>query len=195
MRATVIVAVALTAASFACATAYVDEDFGGSFPPPGWTTRSGGGSAGWDVEGGGPWGSYAVGWAYSTDNVERWAELDTCAFHVDADTAVEFRFDYKYVYGGIEAPNYAEFSLFYAGAPEQVIGTDRVARTSSWREEKGDMPAPKAGSVKARFKVWVRNPSSQSSIYEWAVDNVLINDKEGHAVAPTSLGRVKALFR
>ncbi len=195
MRASVIVAIAVMAASFAGATAYVDEDFSGTFPPARWTTRSSGGGAGWDVQSGGPSGNYALGWAYSTGNVERWAELDTYAFHVDANTTVEFRFDYRYVYGGIEAPNYGEFSLFYPGTPVQVIGTRRVARTSSWREEKGEMRASKAGSVKARFKVWVRNPSNHSSIYEWDLDNVLINDKKRHAVLPESAGRVKALFR
>jgi hypothetical protein len=195
MRATVIVTMVLTAASIAGATAYVDEDFTGSFPPPRWTTQNSGGSAGWDRQSGGPSGNYALGWAFSMDNVERWAQLVTYAFRVEANTTVEFRFDYRYFYGGITAPNYAEFALFYAETPTELIGSRRVGLATSWAEYAAEIKAPRAGSIKARFKVWVRNPSTHSSIYEWDVDNVLINDKTVHAVSPVSIGRVKALYR
>lgn len=195
MRLLVVALVGVVGVSIAGATAYVDEDFEGSFPPPEWTVAVSGANAGWDDVAGGPTGVYAKGWAFSMNGTENWAQLNTSPFRVPANSTVEFRYDYKYYYGGLPASNYAKFSLFYVGPPEQVIGSVRAGVTSTWRSAEGEFNVPGAGSIKARFEVWVKNPTSHSSIYTWDVDNVQINDKGYHAVVPNSLGRVKALFR
>jgi hypothetical protein len=184
------------AAAFAHATAYVDENFEGGVPPPHWESSKSGAGAGWDGESGGPSGTYARGWATSTADVERWAKMDTYVFDVPPNTTVEFRFDYKYGHGGFEAPNRATFILLYAGYPEEVITSFGMELTSTWRVFERKVVPPRGGLVKARLEVWVRNPHPRrSATYIWDVDNVLVADEAYHAVAPTSLGRVKALFR
>ncbi len=131
MRGLAVIVTTLALAALAYGTAYVDEKFEGGFPPPQWTVTRSSGGAGWDGVSGGPTGDYAKGWAFSMGGSESWARLDTFAFRVPANATVEFRYDYKYVYGGLAAPNYAEFSLFYVGPPEQVIGSARMAAASA----------------------------------------------------------------
>ena len=195
MKLWLIVAAALAAAGFADAAVYVDENFEQSVPPPGWTSSKSGEGAGWDAEGGGPWGTYALGWASSSAGAERWAKLETYTFAVPAEAELAFRFDYKYGHGGYEAPNRATFSLIYAAQPEQIFASHGMLLTSTWRVFEGTAVATRGGLVKVRFEVWVQNPHPRRvAIYAWDVDNVVVDAGEP-AVAPTSLGRVRALFK
>jgi hypothetical protein len=195
MKLRFIVVATLAGAMLAHAAVYVDEDFEQGVPPPGWTSTKSGPGAGWDPEEGGPWGKYAVGWASSSAGVERWAKMDTYSFAVPGEATVKFRFDYKYGYGGFEAENRATFSLLYATQPEEVFASRAMELASAWRVISGNASASRAGMVKARFEVWVQNRHPQHvASYAWDVDNVII-EASAPAVSPTSLGRVRALFR
>ncbi len=195
MRLCFIVVAALAAAGFADAATYVDEKFEQSVPPPRWTSSKSGAGAGWDAEAGGPWGKFAVGWASSSASAERWAKMDTYSFAVPAKTELAFRFDYKYGHGGFEAENRATFSLLYATQPEEVFASHRIPLTSTWRVFRGTAVATHEGLVKARFEVWVQNRHPQHvAVYAWDLDNVVVDAGEP-AVSPTSLGRVRAVFK
>lgn len=188
-------AVALAAVALAHAAPYVDEKFEQGVPPPRWTASKSGPGAGWDPETGGPWGTFAVGWASSSAGAERWARMNTYDFTVPDDTALSFRFSYRYGHGGFEADNRATFSLLYAAQPEEVITSRRISLTSTWGVFSGSASVSRGGVVKARFEVWVQNRHPQHvAIYAWDLDNVVIDVSEP-AVSPTSLGRVRALFR
>jgi hypothetical protein len=189
-----IVAAALAAAVLAAAAPYVDEGFENGVPPPRWTSTKSGVGAGWDPEEGGPWGKFAVGWASSSAGAERWARMETFGFEVPPDTTLTFRFNYKYGHGGFEAENRATFSLLYATQPEEVFASRAMAPAAEWRVLSARTPATRAGTVKARFEVWVLNRHPQRvATYAWDLDNVVVDASEP-AVSPTSLGRVKALF-
>ena len=122
--------------------------------------------------------------------------MDTYAFDVPAGATVEFRFDYKYGQGGFEAPNRATFALLYATPPGEVIGSYGMPLASTWRIFDGRVVAARGGFVRVRLEVWVCNPHPQrTAVYVWDVDNLLVANEAYHAVVPTSLGRVKALFR
>ncbi len=191
-----IVVAVLAAAGLADAKVYVDENFEQSVPPPGWTSSKSGEGAGWDAEAGGPWGTYALGWASSSAGVERWAKMDTYSFTVPAEAKLAFRFDYKYGHGGYEAPNRATFALLYAAYPEQIFASHGMMLTSTWRGFEGTAVATRGGLVKVRFEVWVKNPHPRRvAIYAWDVDNVVVVDAGEYAVAPASLGRVRAVFK
>lgn len=195
MKLCFIVVAALAAAGLADATVYVDEDFEESVPPPRWTSSKSSEGAGWDPEEAGPWGRFAVGWASSSGGAERWAKMETYSFTVPAEAELAFRFDYKYGHGGFEAENRATFSLFYATHPEEVFASYAMRLTSAWRIFSGKASGARGGLVKARFEVWVRNQHPRRvAVYAWDLDNVVVNTREP-AVSPTSLGRVKALFR
>jgi hypothetical protein len=191
---TALIIASLTAA-LAYAAPYVDENFEGGVPPARWTSSKSGPGAGWDPEEGGPWGTCARGWASSSAGAERWARMDTFAFEVPADTTLTFRFNYKYGHGGFEAENRATFSLLYATQPEEVFASHPMTLTSTWRVFNGNASATRVSMVKARFEVWVQNRHPQRvATYAWDLDNVVIDVSEP-AVSPTSLGRVRALFR
>lgn len=185
----------LAAAVVAQGAPYVDEDFEQGVPPSGWTASKSGPGAGWDPEENGPWGKFAVGWASSSASAERWARMDTFAFDVPASATLDFRFNYRYGYNGLEAENRATFSLLYASQPEETFASRAMALASTWRAFRGNASAPHGGNVKARFEVWVMNRHPQHvSTYAWYLDNVVIEASEP-AVEATSLGRVRALFR
>ncbi|HUV85743.1 MAG TPA: hypothetical protein VMX79_01365 [bacterium] len=195
MKLCFIVVAALAAAGLTDATVYVDEGFEQSVPPPRWTSSKSGAGAGWDPEEAGPWGRFAVGWASSSKDAERWAKMETYSFIVPAKAELAFRFDYKYGHGGFEAENRATFSLFYATQPEEVFASYGLGLTSTWRVFSGKASAARRDLVKARFEVWVQNRHPQRvAVYAWDLDNVVVNTREP-AVFPTSLGRVRAIFR
>ncbi len=190
-----IVAAALASAALAGAAPYVDEGFDNGVPPPRWTVTKSGEGAGWDSEEGGPWGKFALGWASSSAGAERWARMDTFAFEVPAETALTFRFNYKYGHGGFEADNRATFMLLYAEEPVEIFASRAIALASSWRALNGRASATRGGLVKARFEIWVQNRHPQRvATYSWGLDNVVVEASEP-AVSATSLGRVRALFR
>ncbi len=196
MRLWFVVVAALAAAGFANAAVYVDEGFENGVPPPRWASSKSGEGAGWDAETGGPWWTYALGWASSSAGAERWAKLETYSFGVPAEAELAFRFDYKYGHGGYEAPNRATLTLLYAEYPEEIFASHGMLLTSTWRGFKGTAVATRGGLVKVRFEVWVQNPHPRRvATYAWDVDNVLVVDAGEYAVAPTSLGRVRALFK
>ena len=193
LLAVIVTTLALTAAAYA--TGYVSEKFEEGVPPAKWTVKSKG-SAGWTERTGGPWGRYARGAAASSNNDESWAKMDTYAFNVAANTNLEYRFDYKYGHGGFAAASYAKFYLLYVGPPEEIITSAGMALTSKWVVFTGKPVAKRAGAVKARLEIWVKNPDpGHTAVYAWDVDNVVIAKAANHAVSPTSLGRVKALFK
>jgi hypothetical protein len=181
-------------AAGAGATAYIDEGFEGPFPPGGWGVEKTV-NAGWDLQEGGPWCNYAIGWASSTDGIVRWARMDTPTFDVAAGTTVEFRYDYDLGCNGYPAEHYARFSLYYVGPPAETLVQRDMLLAADWRTYSDYIVVTRAGSVAARFEIYVKNPSFHTSVYAWDIDNVLINDKRYHAVEPTSMGRVRAIYR
>jgi hypothetical protein len=176
------------------AAPYIDEGFEGAFPPAGWAIENTS-SAGWDRTEDGPWGRYAAGWASSSNGHEAHAGLTTSSFNVAVGTVVEFRYDYRLSDNGYPSTYHAGFYLYYIDRPHEYVFQCNAPLSVPWCELTGNVTAPRNGNMAAHFDISVYNGTSHSSAYVWELDNFLVNDKQVHAVAPTSLGRVRALFR
>ena len=179
----------------ASAKNFVNENFEGRFPPDGWTK---------EIEGYGQWiksrswrGSYASGTAWTTRTGYSKAALLSHSFYLERDVYVYFRFNYNLNwYIENEGVIWQRFFLSY-DPPRSGYLFSRIltAGHGSWPECSGRVMNRKAGKFKAGFKAEVRTYGGNGWVY-LAADNVIISDRKiPPAVAPASLGRVKALFR
>lgn len=173
---------------------YVDEGFeGAAFPPAGWTTTASL-TAYWDKRTGGPWGNYALGSATSGGNYTSWAQLDTYPFVVGAGKDLYYRFDCSKDGGGFGAYN-VYFQVRYAGTGSVLGGGSFPWTGSSWGLFSCSANIPTAQPVFGRFYIYCGSTQNHWAGIAGHVDNVLFSDAPFAAVAPASLGRVKAVFR
>jgi opacity protein-like surface antigen len=193
MKKVLVVAVAAVLAAGALAADFVREGFDRStFPPAGWKVETNGyGSGAWRREGYGPWGAHAVGMVSSVGSEDPWAELWTYEFSIPARTEIYYGFYYWALGGG----NYGcVFHIGYVSAPGGYLVKHRPLGNTNWKYVSGHAFNLSAARVKARWSVSC-GPSAGTSGVVLGIDRVTITDEDPHAVAPTSLGRVKALFR
>jgi hypothetical protein len=176
----IIVALAVAAAAWATPPKAVDEDFEGSqFPPPGWT-QSGSGSGSWS------WtnpGGYARGYASAgfTQNVT--TSLFSPTFHVNRGTRLRVEFRYR-------TDGFTEVSRKVVVAGWQKS----VGYKQSWTKfDEFTTPTAAGGDYKFEFRLYITSGGSHGYHGIWEIDDVLIT-RDNVDVAPTSIGRVKALY-
>jgi hypothetical protein len=158
----------------------VDEDFGGSqFPPSGWTVD--GESRTWSWEDG---GGYAKGVAECGAAPDSgWTALYSPPFRVNKGTTLRVQFRYR--------TYCVEYETRYVR-----IGTWR--KFMGWGQEWMDFDEATTafevgGEYQAEFVLSVAG-GSYAIWAEFDVDDVVIT-RQNVGVDPTSLGRVRALFR
>jgi hypothetical protein len=188
-------ALMVAAAAAAEAVDFVHEGFAGStFPPAGWAVATGGSRPGrWVRDVGGPWGAYAYGSAavHGDQFEDSWATLSTYEFDLPAQTEVYYCFFYAVSIHGTDCDG--RFYIVYVNPPSGYLVNYAVQGPTSWRYWSGHAFNPSAARVKAVWYVFARGRELCGISLD--VDRVTVADRDPAAVAPASLGRVKALFR
>jgi hypothetical protein len=179
-----VTALAAAAAVYATPPPFVDEDFEGArFPPTGWTV-DGSGDWGWSNPGG-----YADGYATSTVGHTAECSITSPQFYLDGGTRVRAAFRYEATgYGGAPADHAI---VLRGGGYHMAYG---LPRTTGWRAYEWLSPfAPAYDYFRISWVATVYSPySSGTAILRLDdVDVRLYNI----SIAPTSIGRVKALYR
>lgn len=195
MRTCLLVAAALALTAAGAAKDFVNEDFEGAFPPAGWTTAyEGNGSGRWSRASDGPWGCYAYGSASSAEAGLVRAIFMSPQFNVKANTKTYYRFDYGHFDNG-HGVGGAEFYVACVDPPGADLVYTKLEVPPKWVERAGDFSSAVDRRVKACWRVW----ADCYWRYHYSFlffDNAIISDEKRYpGVAPTSLGRVKALFR
>ena len=195
MKTVLIVSFAAAFAAAAGAKDFINEDFEGAFPPPGWKTVIYG-SAGWEKsEVGAHWGFYARGGASSREAGLSRATLASAEFNVKAHTKYFYRFDYDAGDNGHGSAGWEFYIKRVEPRGGNFLYVNLPVPESPWVERRGIFYATVDARVKACWRVWVECYwRGHSAIFK--VDRVIISEeKRFPAVAPASLGRVKALFK
>jgi hypothetical protein len=180
------------AVSAAGAAVYVDEGFGGSFPPSGWTAENNASST-WYKRTGGPWGDYAFGNQIAVGGERRRTALVSPAFNAAASSRLYYRFNYSwadYEYAGNPE---VRFYVNYVSQPSSYIVNVTLVE-SDWRERAGEVDVTTAGQLHAGWSA-ACGPTSRYGGVILSLDNAFLSDGPRPAVAPTSWGKVKAVFR
>ena len=163
---------------------FVDEDFEGSrFPPAEWSV-DGSGVWGWSNPGG-----YADGYATSTVGHTAECSITSPPFHLEGGSRVRAAFRYVATgYGG--APT--DHAIVLRGGGHHIANT--LPRTTGWTKYEWLSPsAPAYDDFRVSWVATIYSPySSGTGILR--LDDVVIT-LYNIPVAPTSLGRVRALYR
>lgn len=187
-----LLAAALTAAAAVAATYYLDEDFDEGTLPAGWQARtSGNGRAYYTFERrGGGYYFYAGVEARSEEYAA--VELTSPQFTAPPGT-LYYRFDFtSYSYGSATAGKH--FAVKYVGSTTNII-YEILPANSSWHVEAGSFYVGEAKPIVAIWDISVGAAPGRYGSGSMGLDDVAIADNANIAVAPASLGRVKALFR
>ncbi len=184
----VISAAALLAAVAAGAAVIVEEDFeGAKFPPDGWERTQTKGT--WTRENVGTpynWCAYFYSFGY----VGGQGTLRTKGQEL---TAVEhaFSFDYRYRGEPASGTTSAQARVEYLdGETWQVVSSWPLPKSSTFQLFGAKHPASVAGTYRLLFQA----QAEPEAIVFFRVDNVMWESGPFTAVAPASLGRVKALY-
>ncbi|MGD8718546.1 MAG: hypothetical protein PVH29_06940 [Candidatus Zixiibacteriota bacterium] len=183
---TAIVASAL-AAGAASATTYLDEDFHANQMPTGWSAKTSGS------------GSVAYGFIYEeytasvlvNDGQAGTVELTSFEMTVPAGT-LYYSFEY-YSYAMGSGTIRGEFAAEYAGTSTEIY-RDSLSGGSR-HVEAGSFYVAEPGTI---VVVWVYRGGAAPGRYaegEMFMDDAVITDVPNAGVDPSSLGRVRALFR
>jgi hypothetical protein len=184
--------IAVLAAAAAGATVYVDERFEGSVPPPGWRVKLQDGE--WTGAAGGHPGRCARGEVRPEFQHLGYADMFTPPLSVGAGRTVYYRFYYRGGYQG--GAYYADwfFALSYQGSPSTFIASFLLPAAANWTLREGSARVNRSVPIEAWWSVaGVYQYGSQAVIW-MTVDTAQIADEPFTAVAPASLGRVRALF-
>jgi hypothetical protein len=183
MKYVLIIAVAAALAAVAAATPRLalSEDFGGGqFPPAEWTTEgSGSGNWSWTNPGGHARGNVSVA---PFGNVK--TKLKSAPFRVSAGTALYVLFRYK-TDGFTEVKRYAVIGEWRKSVP--------YTANHQWTLFTEDSTPMGPGVYRLEFEMSLSG-GSHGMGGVWDIDDVQVIRRNA-AVDPTSLGRVKALFR
>ncbi|NIT36780.1 MAG: hypothetical protein GTN49_09805 [candidate division Zixibacteria bacterium] len=182
-------ALALAAAGGAVTQYYVDERFEGTWPPAGWRRVTGS----WGQESRGPWGKYALGLCMTTAQKPIYTTLESCPFTVPAKSTVYWHFCHREeTMGGVGSAG-AEFYLRYDGSSENIVKVPLV--WGRWKHAYGSAQVAEAKPLRAGFSGWVWAWPGHSAYVILSLDNVQFTDESLVAVTPSSLGRIRAMFR
>jgi len=186
---TAVAAMALAAVAGGVTRYYVNETFEGNWPPAGWRSVTGV----WQQESRGPWGKYALGVAQTTGQKPVYTTLESCRFTVRANSTVYWHFCHAERTMGVAGSAGAEFRLRYDGSSEDIFRAPLA--WGGWKHAYGSTKVPEARPLRAGFSGWVTAWPGHTAYVLISLDNVQFADESLVAVAPASLGRVKALFR
>jgi len=198
MTTTLLLASALLGATRAGAVYYLDERFEGThFPPPGWKKVNNGGS--WSrLSGPPPNLAYAEGIAM-VNEPSLWSRatppegsLVSPPLSVPAATTLYYRFIYRAMMAA-RFPPYCEFSICYADNGERFVDVFLDPLQYEWEEVSGSVSAAGGRTILAVWRVACSSIPPAGTIFD--IDNCQISDEVMTAVAPASLGRVKAIYR
>ena len=182
-------------ASAASATYYLDERVEGTqFPPPGWVLLKIG-HATWYHERGAPGGgAYAFGYAGTpeTGSAMGWANLVAPPFTLPAPEILYYRFLYT-TDATTRTPPCGEFYLYYLDTGERLVDLIFDDVVYPWEEVMGSTPAAGGRAIGAAWRT--EYTLIIPGAFVFGVDTCQLSDEDLTAVAPASLGRVKALFR
>jgi hypothetical protein len=184
------VSVLLTAG--ASATVYLDEDFDERTLPPGWEVqRRGSGSSSYSFMPG--YGGYYY-YASVTVNSEQYAAISLTSPPLTVPVGtLYYRFDlstYRYGTAGVSG----DLSVRYAGSSSNIF-YDYFPSNSDWHEESGSFYV---GESRPIVVIWELSGGAAPGRYgtgSLSMDNAVIADTPNIGIDPTSLGRVKGLFR
>ena len=193
MKRVLIFVVAGALAAGALAADFVREGFEGStFPPARWYVVLDGSRPGsWRREAGGPWGAYALGNAFSTRYEEGSSAVLSTYFWLPARTVIHYGFYYRAQAEGNYGVN---FRINYLVPPAGYLVPPIPLENTNWKYLSGVAFNPSAALVQPYWSVST-GPGYETSSVVLGIDRVTITDEDPYAVAPTSFGRVKALFR
>jgi hypothetical protein len=184
-----LLASALVAATGANGSWYLDERFD-TCPPIGWSTVSHNGFS-WYGGTGGPNGNYAHGYGVPPLMESGYAALDSPGLNIPQGKTAYYRYQYQFGYGGLPTGG-GRFYLIYADT-ESILASYGV-NVTSWMWVSGSAIVTRSAAVRVRF--WLGGSSAMMpAIITYDVDTCQISDDPFTAVAPASLGRVKALLR
>ncbi|MGD8718193.1 MAG: hypothetical protein PVH29_05155 [Candidatus Zixiibacteriota bacterium] len=178
---------ALAATAALCAAtppAFVEEDFEGSqFPPEGWTASGSGSDWGWSNPGG-----YADGYATSTVASTASCRIYSPPFYLEGAQRVRATFRYVATGSG-GAPT--DHAIYFTG---NGVCASSLPKTTGW--EYYEWVSPSAWAY-TDFRIgWV---ATVYSPYNSGTGILRLDDVEivlyNVGVSPTSIGRVKALYR
>lgn len=182
MIARVIGITVVAAATLSAATPpeAVREDFEGSrFPPAGWKTK-GSGSGTWNWYNGGGHARVFVAVApFSTITTS----LKSHPFRATPNTRLRVRF--RYMTDGFAASYYVKIG----GWKKSV----RYELSHEWRSLEANTTPLQGGQYRVTFELTLIGGSHGMETV-WGIDDVVIT-RDNIGVAPTSLGRVRALYR
>ncbi|UCH77449.1 MAG: hypothetical protein JSU81_06835 [Candidatus Coatesbacteria bacterium] len=170
-----------------------EERFEGTaFPPPGWQ-KLGTGAWDWTRETEGL-NHFAYGFAFAAYGTSSESELRSKTFSLESGQQLFITFRYKGVTSG--APiNYSRIVGLYA--PNLTCWEAALPPYASWVTYRGptaEVPATRDDYYFAWVLKTSSNPSGPGGLINASVDVVVV-ERRFPAVGPTSLGRVKALYR
>jgi hypothetical protein len=182
-------------ATAAAPVTYIDERFNNGCPPPGWTTQDNGrghfypGSSG-------PYGSYA--YAYSTVSSMTspgWAYLESTSFNIVQGQTLYYRFQYDFYRSPSLGSAWGAFYIVVPVSGQILTSWSRNTTSGDWTEMSGTYVPPYNATVAARWRLDVAVSSMGGQTGRFSIDTCQIGTDDFAAVAPASLGRVKAVFR
>jgi len=183
--------VAAVAAASAGATIYYEEQFEGSFPPAGWAySGSGVGSATWSRQAG-PWDYYLSAGIAIAGGQNYTVYITGPYAAVPASTTLYIRFDYMVSNSGA----YGTASAQVERPPGITLANFALTDPTGWKALSEPFDTSTYTSVRVAYhlnghaNVW---PTGYSGM---GLDRIYISDSPAMAVAPVSLGRVRALFK
>jgi hypothetical protein len=180
------------AAAGAPATVYLDEGFDEGKMPTGWQARtSGNGIAYYSFE------KRAGGYCYYASveaRSEQYAavELTSKQLTVTPGT-LYYRFDFASTHYG-SASTSKVFSAKYVGSSSSIF-YEILPTSSGWHVETGSFYVGEAKPIVAIWEISVGAAPGRYGTGTFSLDDVAIADDPNFAVAPASVGKVRALFR
>ncbi len=194
MQRLTFIAVALILPAAAFGTYYLNEGFEGSqFPPPGWKKKQTGSGIIWYRNGGGPWGYYADGGGEPPVGTEGSATLESPPINWEKGKTLYYHFKWRFGIGGSMGGN-AGFYLTYADTQHQLVSWRVRFNWPDWDTLYASVVVTRTAPIIAKWQVDAWSVGMVTSI-DFNVDGVKITDESMAAVEPSSLGKVKALFR
>lgn len=189
-----VVALALAAAAGAL-TYYLNEGFEGTtFPPDGWTTQTSPNAVWERSPSWGPWQYYAYGHAYVPPESTEAGWLFSPEMSIPLNQTVYFFFRY-YISVGSAFSFQNNFALVYADTGYSVVSRSLSPTYGSWVVSSGSGIVQRNAPVKGRWYFAASTYRYYSAYVTMNVDDVWFTDESTAAVRPSSLGRVKALYR
>jgi len=182
-------------AAGAAAVTFIDERFNNGCPPPGWTTQNNGRTS-FNLGSGGPAGPYATASAtISSMTSPAWAYLDSTPFNITQGQTLYYRFQYDMYRSPSLGSAWGTFYIIVTVGGQILTSWSRNSTTGEWTEYSGYYVPLYDATVVARWRFDCAVSSMGGQSGRFSIDTCQIGTESFAAVAPASLGRVRAVFR